>query len=252
MSFSFDSLEKGKYSFISLGYSCSVAMDLGSMGLREESYPFDWIISSFSGVIECINNDFLDFLSDEYLFQSKKEPWRYLNTKYHFWFQHDFDEKKSFDSQIQIIKEKYIRRSERLTQKMKHKCVFFRYIHNQEDVNYICENKRYINKVLDIDGKNRIIIYLAGKKGIDYKNIEPIFFSKSGKGNSVGKHPIISNVFLNRELINLSALDKTILRKNSRHYHKNKIKPSKKFLLAIKRKVELLFNNYYHHCNMID
>lgn len=36
--------------YISLGYFCSIAMDLEKLGLRNESLPFDWVISDFEGV----------------------------------------------------------------------------------------------------------------------------------------------------------------------------------------------------------
>ena len=35
--------------FISLGYFCSVAMELERFGLRSESGPFDWVISDMRG-----------------------------------------------------------------------------------------------------------------------------------------------------------------------------------------------------------
>lgn len=35
------------------------------LGLRDASYPFDWLISEYSGVSELINNNFEDFLNYE-------------------------------------------------------------------------------------------------------------------------------------------------------------------------------------------
>lgn len=35
--------------FISLGYFCSVALELQRLGLRSCSSPFDWCISEWSG-----------------------------------------------------------------------------------------------------------------------------------------------------------------------------------------------------------
>lgn len=34
---------------ISLGFFCSVALELERKGLRDASYPFDWLISDFQG-----------------------------------------------------------------------------------------------------------------------------------------------------------------------------------------------------------
>lgn len=48
--------------FISLGYYCGVAASMSKLGIRSCSGPFDWYISEFQGVLECIENDFGDFL----------------------------------------------------------------------------------------------------------------------------------------------------------------------------------------------
>ena len=37
--------------YISLGYFCEVAKDLERLGLRNQSSPFDWVISYFPKVI---------------------------------------------------------------------------------------------------------------------------------------------------------------------------------------------------------
>ncbi len=49
---------------MSLGYFCGVARELERVGLRNASYPFDWIISTdFKQVIKLIENNFENFLS---------------------------------------------------------------------------------------------------------------------------------------------------------------------------------------------
>lgn len=50
---------------ISLGYFCSVALELERIGLRNTAYPFDWCISDFSGVIEAIENGFSEWLDSK-------------------------------------------------------------------------------------------------------------------------------------------------------------------------------------------
>ena len=43
---------------IPLGFGCMVAQDLEKMGVRDHSYPFDWVISNFKDVIRLIDNRF--------------------------------------------------------------------------------------------------------------------------------------------------------------------------------------------------
>ncbi len=51
---------------VSLGSSCHMASILSSAGWRTASYPFDWIFSDFSAVIDMLDNDFRDFLDTEF------------------------------------------------------------------------------------------------------------------------------------------------------------------------------------------
>ena len=71
---------------ISLGYFCSVALELERIGLRSASYPFDWTISDFEGVIDAIENNFIHFLDYEYLYQNKEIHSHYRNKKYRISF----------------------------------------------------------------------------------------------------------------------------------------------------------------------
>jgi hypothetical protein len=47
--------------FISLGHRCYVTTSLGFNKLRNEAFPFDSIIYSFEGVIDCFQNNFINF-----------------------------------------------------------------------------------------------------------------------------------------------------------------------------------------------
>lgn len=67
--------------FISLGYFCSVALELERIGLRSSSSPFDWCISSYEGVIDAIENHFEGFLDYDCLLQSDTVREHYFNPK---------------------------------------------------------------------------------------------------------------------------------------------------------------------------
>lgn len=49
---------------ISLGTACASAMNLRSLGLRQEAYPFDWVISPLDGLCAAIQDDFKYWLTD--------------------------------------------------------------------------------------------------------------------------------------------------------------------------------------------
>jgi len=47
----------------SLGFRCSSAAILKRMGLKHESFPFDWLISRLSVIRHCMETDFTEFLN---------------------------------------------------------------------------------------------------------------------------------------------------------------------------------------------
>ena len=50
---------------LSLGYRCSSAGILKSLGLKRESYPFDWLVSRLPIIEHCIQTDFREFLNPD-------------------------------------------------------------------------------------------------------------------------------------------------------------------------------------------
>jgi hypothetical protein len=55
---------KSSYEYVfSLGYRCSSAGILKSLGLKTESYPFDWMVSRLPIIEDCIQTEFIHFLS---------------------------------------------------------------------------------------------------------------------------------------------------------------------------------------------
>jgi hypothetical protein len=53
------------YQIISLGYRCSSAGIIKSLGLKTESYPFDWLLSRLPIIENCIQTGFKEFLNPD-------------------------------------------------------------------------------------------------------------------------------------------------------------------------------------------
>ena len=64
--------------YISLGHRCHIGQILSLNKLRIEAFPFDSIIYSFEGVIDCFQNNFINFFPKEiiceYVFVGKSNP----------------------------------------------------------------------------------------------------------------------------------------------------------------------------------
>jgi hypothetical protein len=57
--------EKKKKKIFSFGFRCSSAAIIKRMGLKLESYPFDWLVSHRSVIRHCMETDFEEFLNIE-------------------------------------------------------------------------------------------------------------------------------------------------------------------------------------------
>jgi len=74
--------------FISIGGWCGTTISLRSNNIYEESYPFDYIRSTFTGIIDCIETNFSNFFPKE--IKMDKLPnymWKSFRGKY-FGFYH--------------------------------------------------------------------------------------------------------------------------------------------------------------------
>ena len=111
---------------ISLGRRCDVAHHLRNFKLREEAFPFDWIILPFDSLCSLLLNDFEDFLdkdnlcfkngpyADDYGFFKVRSYPHVYDTKYQILFRNDFPLNKNFMSEYDEIMEKFQRRIKRL------------------------------------------------------------------------------------------------------------------------------------------
>ena len=167
--------------FISLGYFCSVAMELERFGLRSESGPFDWVISDMrGGVLQLIESHFEDFLNPQYLSQNELYHQQYRNTKFGITFYHDFNQYKSLKEQLPDVQKKYCRRIDRFYELIKEPTLFVRYISyaNQDDkeIRWIEENYDKFIALLKTYNCENDIIFIANNgatsKVIDIFNVE--------------------------------------------------------------------------------
>lgn len=187
--------------YISLGYFCSVAIELERFGIREESSPFDWLISGFKGVISAIEKNFEDFLTYDYLSQDKKYPNIYRNTKYDFDFYHDFNPYSELRQQLPDVQAKYSRRIQRFYESIRRPTLFIRYISDESKIEgkpkeliWIEDNYDYIITLLKSFNSDNDILFIANE-GVTSDKIK-IYNVKKDKNDTVARQPFSKNTFL--------------------------------------------------------
>ena len=230
---------------ISLGFFCGPAQEIKSIGLRNASYPFDWIISNFESVLLLLKNNFKDFLKEEFLIIDKtekelKETYVIKNTKYDIKFFHDFKKGYSIYEQLPEIKEKYNRRIQRLYKTIEKSTLFIRYIKDEEELFYIIHNLEDIKKFIKSFNLNNDIIFICNNDLNDKVSNQNIYWVEKDNNYSVNRHFLKSlkslkkfikkNVYYNKMervkniiLYKKEQLNKKIKNMRSKNENKHKI-----------------------------
>ncbi len=225
---------------ISLGYFCSVALEIKRLNMRNGSYPFDWILTdSMKNVIDLIENSFENFLEFEHLAQYRSDHGLYKNMLTGISFYHDFSEFKSARLQYEAVKDKYDRRIKRFYTVIEQPTLFIRYISSQEDMDYVISNYNYIEEVLKRFHNNNHIIYVANN------NLQSDLSSNQAEIYYVAKD---DNDSVARKFLDKNADLKEYIISNCEECMQLKSKSSKKHTLgkAI-NKFRRTFKWYYTH-----
>ena len=225
--------------FISLGYFCSVALELEKIGLRSTSSPFDWVISNYEGVINAMQNHFEDFLSYDHLLQSESIRKRYFDEKYRMWFFHDFDQYHSLKAQLPDVKAKYLRRIDRFYEDIKQPTLFVRYISDEteEEVEYIKKNHTKIKELLKSFNEANEVLYIANSGGKKLQELDYIKVFRVDRDDQ----DVVARHFLdkNEELRQLFEMFEYSLRHQNLEFYNSKQKKKRNIFFKIKRVISV-------------
>lgn len=235
--------------YISLGYFCSVAMELEKYGLRDCSYPFDWLITDFEGVILAIESGFSDYLNYENMYQNRDIRSTYTDQKYHFSFIHDFNKYARLSKQISSVRDKYQRRIDRFYQNITEPTLFVRYISDELldengkslELIYIEENLPRILALIKQYNSQNEIMWIANK-GVD-SDIITIYTVNPDNNDTCCRKPFDNNgelhdffstcIYEGREE-NLARYD-TKTKKKSSLLYRARVKVKSRFERLVKR-----------------
>jgi hypothetical protein len=181
--------------YISLGYFCSIAEDLGHFGLRSSSMPFDWVISELESNLNLISSNFKDLFNINSFSQSKAYLTINRNTIFNFSFFHDFTVHSSLAAQIKQVEAKYQKRINSFYLKISKSTLIIRYLNTELDnreVDFVMQNiKTIISQIKRYNIKNEIIFILNNNH---YKFLPNYFFIvEKDNGDKVCRHPLIHN-----------------------------------------------------------
>lgn len=115
---------------IPLGFFCSPTEWLIQLGLRQYTYPFDWVICSMDAVNHLIENHFTDLFHLPDLRCEIQDHCIVTHQSYLFQSFHDFSKSWPLDRQLPKVKAKYAHRISDFyrTLKSEQRILFLRYV----------------------------------------------------------------------------------------------------------------------------
>ncbi len=231
---------------ISIGYFCSVAIELERKGFREASFPFDWTITDLDTVTDLIAVKFENLFAYRQLFSNEVPPFNIVgNYKFNILFYHDFKQRLDIKSQLKLVKIKYTRRIKRLLGLLNSQdsILFIRYI-SEESKKKDTQQKinRFINVIKKIHPNFKIILIGHQTAKLNFKKNESYIlgFLEVPKG----KKDILARDFFNdrncykkfNQLVQY-PIGKRI--KNLFYYHpKNFVRQIISYCILAKRRLE--------------
>ena len=162
--------------FVSLGSACPVAASMSKYGFRGFSGVFDWLVTeSLQGVLYYLEHDFAGFLEKDNLELYEGNPKKFSDKSNGFIFLH---EQVSFQEEYELLRDNYQRKIDRFLWEICKPTCFLRAVSSKEEIEYIVNNQKYIDKVIKKNNVNNQIVFLI-KEGIEVKALPFPFFIMS-------------------------------------------------------------------------
>ena len=167
---------------ISLGYFCDVARELQRYGLRDASYPFDWVVSDIRAVLTLLEADDDGLLRLENLNRDPARPHVVRDQSLGglgVWFFNDFDADQGIEPQLPAVRAKYSRRMQRLRRSASRPTLFVRYVHDRDEQAFLEANiGRLLGILRGLNSKNDLVLigsvgYAETSDGLEIHLVEP-------------------------------------------------------------------------------
>lgn len=200
---------------ITLGFNCAIARSCRKYGLRSRAYPFDWIVTSLKGIIDCIEENFCGFMKEEWIVEvAKGTYYHYYHTRYDYCSPHDFDDgiwnDIDFKGQFEYVKTKYEKRIHNFVEDYRAgNALMIRQIKDLEEAEYIASDLEHIKDVLLINeqGAGNHMIWIGEKPVVEYlkeKNI-PVYeaeidWTDGSTGRLLDRNAALKNMLLSGQI----------------------------------------------------
>jgi hypothetical protein len=155
-----------KLKYIALGHRCHISTTLKLNDLRDEAMPFDSIIYSFEGVIDCFQNSFINFfpkqIKCEYITDNSNTNRQLFRGKYGSFTHHNLND----NNVIETFKKRINRLNEYLSV-TNDEIIFVRTVMEDNEIELL---NNFINTIQNIYPKLKFKLFLV----YDNKNLDEV------------------------------------------------------------------------------
>jgi len=88
-----------EFEYVPLGNSCSPAAAVQTLEIRKFALPFDWVMSTYNGICQCINEDFKNFHKHLRVESNKSRIVDYYNIS----FPHDYSTTTTIPDDLRVL-----------------------------------------------------------------------------------------------------------------------------------------------------
>jgi hypothetical protein len=155
-----------KLKYIALGHRCHISTTLKLNDMRDEALPFDSIIYSFEGVIDCFQNSFINFfpkqIKCEYITDNNNTNRQLFRGKYGSFTHHNLNDNS--------VIETFQKRINRLTEYLSvtnDEIIFVRTVMEDNEIELL---NNFINTIQNVYPKLKFRLFLV----YDNKNLDEV------------------------------------------------------------------------------
>lgn len=206
---------------ISLGFFCGAAQEIERYGLRDGSYPLDWVICGIDQTLGLLEADFDGFLRIENLARDVEFPYVVRDGSWGIDLYHDFAVDVSIGEQHEAVAAKYLRRIERFRAAVREPTLFVRYVANLDEHQYLNENLDRLRSLIKGWNTESQLVLVANRGIPDHCGSEPVYLVRPDAGDTVARQFLKRNRALTMKFLLIRYPIAARLR-NYRRYRRSK------------------------------
>lgn len=186
---------------VSLGSFCGPALELRRYGLREASYPFDWVVINVEALVQVLERRFTGFLQWDAMVPHPILPHVVRDSHSCVDFHHDFDHTRDLEVQCDSVLQRYQRRIDRFYASAANRTLFVLYLVSDADYAYLDANFTRLMELLRGLNPGNDLILIANSNQPSVCGGSSVYLVDPDEGDTVARRFLAKNRDLRLHLL---------------------------------------------------